>query len=40
VGAMQELTSELSVSERDRIFGGTAIQFYRLQLPGGKVGAS
>ncbi|MFN9160845.1 MAG: amidohydrolase family protein [Planctomyces sp.] len=40
VGAMRELTSELSVSERDRIFGGTAIQFYRRQWPGGKVGAS
>ncbi len=39
VAALRELTSELSVSERERIFGGTAIQFYGLPLTGKKVSA-
>ncbi|MFM7923167.1 MAG: amidohydrolase family protein, partial [Planctomycetaceae bacterium] len=39
VAAFRELTSELSVAERERIFGGTAIQFYGLPLTGGKASA-
>lgn len=39
VAALRELTSELSVAERERIFGGTAIQFYGLPLTGGKASA-